>query len=353
MTQILVVFTGGTIGSKKQGAAINVRNNGSYMLLDAYQEAYTAPVTFTPIQPLNILSENLTPEHWQTLLKALADRDLSKYDGVIITHGSDTLAYSANMLGLFLQHVNIPVMIVASNYPIGDKRANGLRNFAAAVSLIEQKVASNVYVVYENNKQQMNCYLATRITQCETFTDQFSSPYGLVLGEVKQGKLEFNAHPLNPTEIELQNRKILQWPSFIQDASFTFNRVLYIKPYIGIDYSWIQWNADTKPVAIVHDLYHSGTACAGEEGVASLISLIERAKADGIPVYLSPIRDLNEAIYASTGLLVEAGAYPVSGLSVEATLAKVHLSSLLYEEYEKQISFVQTEVVNFEQHIVV
>lgn len=351
MTQILVVFTGGTIGSKKQGTAINVRDNGSYMLLDAYQEAYAVPVTFTPIQPLNILSENLTPEHWQTILKALADRDLTKYDGVIITHGSDTLAYSANMLGLFLQHVNIPVMIVASNYPIGDKRANGLRNFAAAVSLIQQKIPNNVYVVYENHKQQMNCYLATRITQCEAFTDQFSSPYGLVLGEVKNGKLEYNAHALNPTEADLRDREVKQWPSYIHEADFSFNRVLYIKPYIGIDYSWIQWTADTKPVAIVHDLYHSGTACAGEENMTSLISLVKRAKADRIPVYLSPIRDLNEAIYASTGELVGAGAYPVSGLSIEATLAKVHLSSLLYENnVEKQVSFVQSAEVNFEQH---
>ena len=351
MTQILVVFTGGTIGSKKQGTEIDVRDAGSYVLLDAYQAAYpSSDVVFTPIQPLNILSENLTLDHWQTLLKVMGNLDLTLYDGIIITHGSDTLAYSANMLGLFMQHVKVPVMLVASNYPIGDTRANGLRNLAAAVSLIEQKVPNNVYVVYENDKKQMLCYLATRITQCETFTDQFSSPYELVLGEVIDGQLQYYPHRLNPTEEQLRMREVADVPRFIRNGEVTFNRILYIKPYVGLDYNWISWNETNKPVAIVHDLYHSGTACASERAAESLISLVKRAKEEGIPVFLTPIRALDEAIYASTIELVEAGACKISGLSVEATIAKIHLATLLYTSVEEQAKFVRENNVNFEKH---
>lgn len=352
MTRILVVFTGGTIGSKRLGSEIDVRDTGSYMLLDAYQAAYpTSTVTFTAIQPLNILSENLSLEHWQTMLQVLAEQDLSHVDGIIITHGSDTLAYSAAMLGLFLQHLTVPVMLVASNYPIDDARANGLRNFAAAVDLIEQHIPNNVYVVYENDEQRMLCYLATRLTQCEPFTDQFAAPYDLVLGEVIEGKLHYAEHSLNPTEQQLKERKPLSYPSFINNGQFSFNRLLYIKPYVGLNYSWIQWNEQTKPAAIVHDLYHSGTACAGDKFEESLVSLVQRAKQDNIPVYLTPIRLLDEAIYASTGDLTAAGAYPVSGLSVEATIAKAHLASLLYpQSVEQQVRFVREQTINFEKH---
>lgn len=345
------MFTGGTIGSKKQCAEIDVRDAGSYVLLDAYQAAYDSSVVFTPIQPLNILSEDLTPEHWNVIIKMMAKQDLSQYDGVIITHGSDTLAYSAGVLGLFMQHLQLPVMLVASNYPIDDERANGVRNFAAAVDLIKQKVPNNIFVVYENDKQKMLCYLATRISQCEPFTDQFSSPYELVLGEVIDGKLHYYDHPLNPTEQQLNNRVPIGFPSAILEGTFSFNRILYIKPYTGLDYRWISWTEQTKPVAIVHDLYHSGTACTSEREHQSLISLVKRAKADHIPVYLTPIRSLEEAIYASTVELADLGVNKVSGLNVEATLAKVHLASLLFpNNIELQVKFVQEQNINFEQH---
>ena len=351
MTQILVIFTGGTIGSMKQGENIDVRDAGTYMLLDSYQATYSSSVSFTAIQPLNILSENLTPNHWQTILKTIAEQDLTQFDGIIITHGSDTLAYSSALLGLFLQHIDLPIMLVASNYTLGHPKANGLRNFAAAVNLIEQRVASNVYVVYEDDKNRMQCYLATRITQCETFTDQFSSPYELVLGEVVDGKLHYFEHQYNPTEEQLRIRKSYELPEHIVSGCFTFNKVLYIKPYVGLDYNWISWDSQNKPVAIVHDLYHSGTACVSEAAAESLVSLVKRAYADQIPVYLTPIRELDEAIYASTGELVNAGAFPISGISVEATIAKVHLASLLFEgNIEQQVKFVQEQTINFERH---
>ena len=55
-----------------------------------------------------------------------------KYDGIIITHGTDTLQYTSAMLGYMFDDVSIPIVLVSSNYVLEDKRANGLINLSKA-----------------------------------------------------------------------------------------------------------------------------------------------------------------------------------------------------------------------------
>ena len=63
--------------------------------------------------------------------------DTALYSGVILTHGSDTLAYTSALLGMYFRHFDIPLFIIASNKPIGEKGSNGLFNFTSAVGLIK------------------------------------------------------------------------------------------------------------------------------------------------------------------------------------------------------------------------
>ena len=75
--------------------------------------------------------------------------DTALYSGVILTHGSDTLAYTSALLGMYFRHFDIPLFIIASNKPIGEKGSNGLFNFTSAVGLIKGGKYKGVFTLYE------------------------------------------------------------------------------------------------------------------------------------------------------------------------------------------------------------
>jgi len=350
MKKILVVFTGGTIGSMRQGTAIDVLSSGSYMILDHYKQAYGQDVIFETIQPLNMLSENMTSKHWFTLAESLNSVDYDQYEGMIITHGSDTLAYTAAMLSYLFLHIPIPLILIASNYPIGDKRSNGLRNFAHAVSWINKENIRGVFSIYEDQFGVPQVYLGSRMMQCESFTDQFRSPYDLTLGSIVDGQLKYIADPRNPSLEELSEAKSSVLKQLLEKGSLCSD-IVYIKPYPGLKYSYYEWNSTNKPKAIVHDLYHSGTACAESDSEYSLVQFIKRCKEEGIQVYLCPIKLASEALYSSTAQLESAGAILTEGISVEALITKLMIGNSLFEEPEAVQAFVIESNLYYEYHL--
>ncbi|WP_292431004.1 asparaginase domain-containing protein [Methylobacter sp.] len=92
MKNILVVFTGGTIGSIATGGTINTSNTTSFKLIRLFEQQYEnhRQIRFEHVQPLQILSENLAPVAWNTLIGAIEAARPDQYDGIIITHGTDT-----------------------------------------------------------------------------------------------------------------------------------------------------------------------------------------------------------------------------------------------------------------------
>lgn len=322
MKRLLVIFTGGTIGSKADGKKINVHDAGSYALLEAYRrmEGAREDVELETLEPLNLLSENMTTEDWRTLAVAIKEADPGSYDGVIITHGSDTLAYSASLLSYLFADVQVPLVLTASNYPIADERANGLRNLAGAINFVVEASLPGVFVVYENDRSEVLVYLGTRISQCESFTDQFRSPYDLPYGVMEGRRFAWRQDARNPRpETLVHNRPALQWKP---ESLRLEDSVLYIRPYPGLNYSLYEWG-DRKPRAILHDLHHSGTACALPSGPYSLPAFIARCRAQGIDVYLSPLKDASDALYASSHALIEAGGVFLEGIGMEAALTKL------------------------------
>lgn len=350
MKQILVVFTGGTIGSMKQGDNIDVHSSGSYMIIDLFQQQYDSTVAFSTMQPLNILSENLQAQQWLELAKQLRNVDASKVDGIILTHGSDSLAYTASMLSYLLADIKIPLVLIASNYPLGDERANGLRNFYEAVKWIEQGAKPGVFVVYENSAGESLLYLGSRIMQCEPFTDQFRSPYDLVLGKLHSGELVSDERVSNHLTLEQVQPMSHQYLNKIESLEAFNGHVLYIKPYPGLNYELYRWDQDTKPIAILHDTYHSGTASALMSGEQSLPQFIKRCKDQGIPLYLCPLKSKEEAQYASTGVLVEAGANLLEGISVEAAITKLMLAYSVCQNSDEVQVFMEQNLY-YEKHM--
>jgi len=351
MKDIMVVFTGGTIGSTSQGSAIDVEASGSYMIIDQFKEQYDLEATFDTIQPMNILSENLTAQQWLILAEQIRAIPQEKYAGIIVTHGSDTLAYSAAMMGYLLADTTIPIILIASNYPLADERANGLRNFSEAVQWITVEAPPGVFATYENDRGECQLYLATRLMQCEPFTDQFRSPYELTLGTLKQGSLNWTEDERNPALHQLGPANSV-WIERLKQVRELADSIVYIKPFPGLNYDLYQWNT-SKPKAIVHDLYHSGTACSLEEGPYSLPAFIRRCRAEGIDVYLTPAKRSEDMQYATTTKLFEAGAVLLGGMAPEAAMTKLMLAYALLDshDYEQIITFMTQEELYYELHL--
>lgn len=313
MKSILLVFTGGTIGSQAADGTINTSSSAGFKLLQLFAERDSDPasVSFKTLQPLQILSENLHPRHWPQLIAAIEAEDLSRYDGIIITHGTDTLAFSAAALGLYFNGLTIPMLLVSSDMPLDNPDANGLPNFLGAVEFIRQIPQGGVFVSYKNPGQIQTIHLATRLASCLPLGSDFISVQAKPFMHLEGGHF----------------RPLHDLPERSESLSLTADfkaRILLIRPYPGLDYS--QFNLDEVD-AVLHDLYHSGTACASSAWGArhSLVEFIGRCRQRNLQVYLAPAIK-SESVYGSTRELLAAGAEIIWNLSLEAAYAKLLLA---------------------------
>lgn len=336
--KILVVLTGGTIGSKVTSKVIDVNSAAAYNLINLYEERYGRNEEFEIIQPLNVLSENLTPFYWEKLYECMEQICLNDYDGIIITHGSDTIAYTAAMMGYCYRHTAIPIVLIASNYELQDARSNGISNFYNAVCFIEEQAAKGVYVIFQNDGAENVVYLATRIMEADTYLDQFSS-YGKVdFGRMVDGHFVKTEHEQNPSieDVNAEKEKMVKINNGFKKS------VLMIHPYPGLDYSRIL--IDENVGAVLHCLYHSATACSSE-GNYSAVDFIRSCRKKGIEIYVSSFKQSVNDLYASSMDILEAGAIPLVNISTEAAYAKLVIA---YNQQEMKPEEFMKENIYFE-----
>ncbi|HEY8500394.1 MAG TPA: asparaginase domain-containing protein, partial [Clostridia bacterium] len=284
-----------------------------------FNEKYDINVEFDAIQPYNILSENIVPNNWTVLYEKIKAVNPERYDGIIVTHGTDTLPYTSAVLGFLFNYLNIPLIIIGSNYPLEDERSNGLNNFYNAVRFITEAQMKGAYAIFEDNGGRSIVYLSTRIIEADQYNDQFSSFGGVDFGEMKNGKLMLIKNKINPPKEKLlENREKL-----IKGNIDFSNRVLAIRPYPGLDYGF--FDLDRSPKAVLHGMYHSGTACAGEQ-MYSLPRFVTKCREAGIDFYIASIKNPGGDLYASSGVILESGAIPLANVSFEAALAKLYIA---------------------------
>lgn len=115
MTRVLLLTTGGTIASRRgdQGLEPQISARG---LLE-YMSDLRAHYHIDARDILNLDSSNIQAEEWQTIARAVME-NLDAYDGIVITHGTDTMAYTASVLSYMLQNLTKPVVLTGSRCPL-------------------------------------------------------------------------------------------------------------------------------------------------------------------------------------------------------------------------------------------
>lgn len=333
MKNILVVFTGGTIGSTAIGGTINTSNAAPYKLIQLFQQHHASheQIRFHSVQPIQILSENLAPVVWEKLIAVIETEDLSRYDGIIITHGTDTLAFTASALGLYFNTLTIPMLLVSSDRPLDDPEANGLPNFICAVEFILQRREAGVFVPYTNRNQATQVHRGTRLASSLQLGGDFMSVQGKSHCRFVDGA--FTENSLIDTKKPRQSVPL--------KADFS-HRILLIKPYPGLDYRYVNLDAAD---AVLHDLYHSGTACSSAQwgDQFSLLTFIKQCRERGIKVYLAPaVKSYNA--YESTRELLQAGAQMLWNLSLEAAYVKLLLAYGNFSDEQQIMDFIDQDI---------
>jgi len=247
---ILIIYTGGTIGMIKNpetGSLQPFNFDGVYEQIPELKRFHYA-LDFHCFDPL-IDSSNMHPDHWVQLADVI-EKNYASFDGFVVLHGSDTMAYTASALSFMLENLNKPVIFTGSQLPLGVLRTDGRENFITAIELAASReentpMIPEVCIYFENQLMRAN---RTVKYNAENF-NAFVSPNYPVLAEAGV-YLKFNRH--NILKPNFKNLKVHQ----------TLNRqVGILKVFPGMTREYVQailYQAGLK--AVVLETFGSGNA---------------------------------------------------------------------------------------------
>ena len=247
--KILAVLTGGTIGSVIHDGYIYTDNDAKRTVINNYLKD-NSDVSFDIIEPFTVHSEYLSYKEINMLVDIVCDSVLKDYDGIIVTHGTDSLQFSASALSYAVGNCEIPVLLVSAQYPMADYRSNGQINFNAAVDFIKSKTDKGVFVAYSNDNEKVEFHQGNRVIMFNEADDKvYSLSSTSVNSALGKYQLKKNSNTL----------------------------VITITP--GEDYNY---NLDGIKAVILRP-YHSGTVNIKSH---EFLGFIKKAKQKNIPVYL-------------------------------------------------------------------
>lgn len=133
--KILLIYTGGTIGMRKDFETGALKAFNFSKLLQSIPELKQLDCEIETISFENpIDSSNMNPQEWAKIATIIAD-NYATFDGFVVLHGSDTMSYSASALSFMLENLNKPVIFTGSQLPIGDLRTDAKENLITAIQI--------------------------------------------------------------------------------------------------------------------------------------------------------------------------------------------------------------------------
>lgn len=138
---------------------------------------------------MSIDSTNMQPEDWSKIARAVFE-GLSRFDGIVITHGTNTMAYTASALSFMIKNPGKPIVITGSQIPIDDEGTDARRNLIDAFITACEPIAG-VFVVFNGRLM-----IGSRVTKLRTkHPDAFQSINASSLGLLWNGKVHYFQKP--------------------------------------------------------------------------------------------------------------------------------------------------------------
>ncbi|MCM1991653.1 asparaginase [Oceanirhabdus seepicola] len=219
MKKILLIATGGTIACSDEGKGLTPHYNIDDLLERVPGVKDLCHITGKHI--LNIDSTNMNPKFWVDMAQTVYD-NYNDYDGFVITHGTDTMAYTSSALTYMLKNINKPVVITGAQYSIEEFGTDARQNLSDAIRFALEDIAG-VFIAFDG--MIIN---GTRAMKVKTKSlDAFKSVNYPYISRIKYGKIYYD------NDIH-KNHQLKSDAELIFESSLCTN-VLVLKLFPGID----------------------------------------------------------------------------------------------------------------------
>jgi L-asparaginase len=321
---VLLLHTGGTLGM--------VGGRPQALRPGAFAEALRARVpelselAHVELELLsNLDSSEVQPEAWQRLARRLYER-LPEVDGAVVTHGTDTLSYTASALSFLLPGLNKPVVLTGSQRPLQEVRSDARLNLVDAVTSA-LKGPKEVTVCFDSHLFRGNRTVKVKVAEY----DAFSSP---------------NCPPLGTLGVHTHfspGLKPVGRPRLLQALE---PRVFLLKIFPGLD--------PALPLALlphvkglVVEAYGAGNVPVDAASGRSLLPLFREARARKLPVLVvsQALRNAVElGLYEGGAAILKEGAIDGGDLTAPAAVTKLMCGLGLYKDARRLRRYLETSV---------
>ncbi len=307
--KVLVIYTGGTIGMVSSDLGYVPASGFHERVLDQLGRAARQLPEYDLIELDRLIdSANVVPQDWCDMAKVL-ERHWAQYDGFVVLHGTDTLAYTASALSFMLRGIDKPVILTGSQIPLAELRNDALDNLITSLMLAARSEIPEVCVYFNGRLLRGN---RARKVRTSGF-DAFDSPNCPWLGQVgihidlrhdlllSAGKPDFCIPQLDPLA------------------------VVALSVFPGMPSRLIESVLDEPQVrGLVLQTYGAGNP---PDADVELIRALERACERGVAVlnitqcYQGAV---SQGAYATGATLNRIGVVPGADLTPEAAFTKLH-----------------------------
>ena len=310
---ILIIYTGGTIGmvqDTKTGSLVPIDfRNISDHVPELRKFGYDLhSVSFDPVKD----SSNIDPGVWIKIAE-IVEENYTVFDGFVVLHGTDTMAYTASALSFMFENLGKPVILTGSQLPIGLLRTDGKENLITAIEMAASKengypAVPEVCIYFDNKLTRGN---RTTKMSAEHF-DAFYSPNYPPLAEVGL-HLKYFANQIRYPEKEKK---------FTVQKSFD-NNVAILKLFPGINRKLIQSITGTEGLrGLIIETFGSGNAPTYQWFLDDLRNFIEKG---GIIMNVTQCHggSVEMGLYETSRQMLAAGVVSGKDITSEASVTKL------------------------------